>query len=83
MKRKDKQSVEGAAKERKYVGTPAGERPEMGRRRHGTECLTDTCGPEEVDRRRKTDEQHIDEDFMDVNEEFSPRPRQGRQDQER
>lgn len=29
--------------ERASIGTPAGESPERGRARHGTQCLTDTC----------------------------------------
>ncbi|MCE5198015.1 MAG: hypothetical protein ABFD54_06305 [Armatimonadota bacterium] len=60
------------AEERSEIGTPAGESPEEGRKRHGTEPLTPEG--EEVDeiRRRGTIEEEIsDEDFYEEGNEIS------------
>lgn len=38
-----KKSENEPKKERFRIGTPAGESPEEGRKRHRTQCLTDVC----------------------------------------
>lgn len=50
-----------AQTERTIIGTPAGESPEKGRKRHGTECLTDVCILPDENRSRKVIEDEIDE----------------------
>lgn len=58
--------------ERAEIGTPAGESPEEGRRRHGTECLTDVCEPPIPSRSRKPVDEEISEEGIPAEEEINP-----------
>lgn len=63
-KQRDTKDTDPAG-ERAEIGTPAGESPEEGRERHGTECLTDVCDTDDLRSRGAVeDEDEIaDEDF--------------------
>lgn len=54
-----------AQTERAQIGTPAGESPEEGRKRHGTECLTDACAPPDENRHRKVILNEVDEEYLE------------------
>lgn len=70
MKNRD---IEGRtpSQERRDIGTPAGENPEKGRIRHGTQCLTEECDIEEFERRKAIGVEITDEDFDTGGEEIS------------
>lgn len=51
------------AEERRDIGTPAGESPAAGRKRHGTKCLTEECEIDEFERRKVIEGEISDEDF--------------------
>ena len=59
------------AEERRDIGTPAGESPVEGRKRHGTQCLTDECEVEEFEKRKVILGEITDEDFDTGGEEIN------------
>lgn len=62
-----------APNERTKIGTPAGESPEKGRKRHGTECLTDMCTPPDENRSRKViEENEVEESLIEEGQEIGP-----------
>ena len=70
MARKKKELIKDPKLERTEIGTPAGESPEKGRERHGTECLTGVCEVKDEFSSRKTIEDA--EDFDEMEEEIGP-----------
>jgi hypothetical protein len=54
--------------ERVRIGTPAGERPVIGRERHGTECLTDVCPMVSQPEPRRVLDRALDEELLEEEE---------------
>lgn len=68
----EKKQEKSPADERAEIGTPAGESPEKGRRRHGTECLSGVCRPAgEVEPRKVVDEEITEDELQTGEEELS------------